>query len=324
MTTEIIEQPTKLAMDLNSVFSRAWKRFTEKFISLLGVFGMSILFVSILLVIGSIIVVAVFSAAAFFPAAFFEPTTLILAGAVFFVWLALFTWLMSTVSALQYNTLAYKKSFGEIWNMSHPKALGLLGVGAVMGLAILGGFFLFIIPGIWIGTLLAFTYAVYILENKTWQDALRKSITLVSYEFWNVFLPFLIIFVATILLTILGPLGSILNIALGIFATVLAYELYESLNINYPQADVDARKQSLLWVGILSGFSALAITVLFALGTFFATTAMANGFDLKSFFNENGEMRDRPYNNEEFQDVPFDYSDYQTGTFDGTGVNSVY
>lgn len=321
MTTEIIEQPTKLAMDLNSVFSRAWKRFTEKCIPLLGVFGMSILFI-----LGSVIVGAVFGAIIFFSAGerFLEPTTLILAGAVFFVWLALFTWLMSTVNALQYNTLAHKKSFGEIWSMSYPKALGLLGVGAVVGLAVMGGIFLFIIPGIWMGTLLAFAYAVYVLENVSWQDALRKSITLVSYEFWNVFLPFLIIFVITILLQILGPIGSLLNIAIGMFATVLAYELYVSLNVNYPQAGADAKKQSLLWVGILSGFSIIAVTVLFALGTFFATTAMANGFDFEKFFNGTGGMRDRIYNNEELQDMPFDYSDYQTGTLDSSNVNSVY
>ena len=315
MTTEIIEQPKKVAMDVNSIFIRTWKRFIENLGSLLGVFGMSMLFA-----IGGLIIGAVLGAIIFFSTGdrYFDAVTLILIGVVFVVWLAFFAWIMSTVNALYYNTIAHKKPFGEIWKMSYPKALGLLGTGAIVGLAVLGGFFLFIIPGIWIGTLLVFSYAVYTLENKTWQDAIRKSITLVSYEFWNVFVPFLIIFVVAILFTMLGSIGSVANIGLGIFATVLAYELYVSLSANYPQADIDAKKQSLLWVAILSVFSFLTIVGLVAAGTFFAGSAIANGFDPKTLF----DAEYRSYG-EEFEDTPFDYVDYQLDTISGDGVNSI-
>ena len=262
--TEIIEiKKDTYALDFSSVLARSWTRFINTFLPLLGVFG-----ISVIIIIVAIIVLIGFGVVFFLKEQdVSDITNIILLGVLFFVWLAAVSWIMSVIHAMYYNALAHKKLFKEIWNMSVPKGLGLLGVGAVVGFATMGGALLFIIPGIWIGTLLMFAALVYTLENKTWQDSLRKSILLVKDNFFVVFLP---IFVIGLAVGIIGmfPFLGIINIFAGMFIITIVYELYISLSQKYPLVDQDIRTQSLTVVGIFASIAGLAGLVFFVITTF--------------------------------------------------------
>lgn len=264
-TTEIIEiKKDTCTLDLSSVLARSWTRFINTFLPLLRVFGTSIVIIIVA------IVILIGSGSVFFlkEQNVSDVTNIILPGVLFFVWLAAVSWIMSVVHAMYYNTLVQKKLFKEIWNMSVPKGLGLLGVGAVVGFATMGGVLLFIIPGIWIGTLLMFAALVYTLENKTWQDSLRKSILLVKDNFFVVFLP---VFIIGIAVGIIGmfPFLGIINVFAGMFIITIVYELYISLSQKYPLIDQDIGTQSLTVVGIFASIGGLAGLLFFVIATFF-------------------------------------------------------
>ncbi|MFO0764862.1 MAG: glycerophosphoryl diester phosphodiesterase membrane domain-containing protein [Patescibacteria group bacterium] len=79
-----------------------------------------------------------------------------------------------TVTALD-NNIGWKYFWPAIW------------VGVLQSLAVLGGFILLVIPGIWLAGRLAFSNIVLIDEDKRGTEALKRSSELVKGRWWAIF-----------------------------------------------------------------------------------------------------------------------------------------
>ena len=71
----------------------------------------------------------------------------------------------------------------------------LLGLSFLVGLITLMGTIFCIIPGIYLGTVLATTYCIHLIENRDATDSISYSFNLIKGEWWNTFATFLVIFI---------------------------------------------------------------------------------------------------------------------------------
>jgi hypothetical protein len=85
-------------------------------------------------------------------------------------------------------------------------------VSVLVGLAVLGGLILFIIPGIIFGVMFAVSIPALVVENKRGTDAMSRSWNLVKGHFWHALL---VIFVAAIIAGIVGGIIRAIGFAIS-------------------------------------------------------------------------------------------------------------
>ncbi|MDQ2630738.1 MAG: hypothetical protein M3Y75_07160 [Actinomycetota bacterium] len=94
-------------------------------------------------------------------------------------------------------------SIGELMRSVAPVVGPLLGAGLLAGLGIVGGFFLLVVPGLYLLTIWAVIAPVIVVERRKVFDAFGRSRQLVRDNgwpvFWTVIVAFLITFAAAIL-----------------------------------------------------------------------------------------------------------------------------
>lgn len=96
-------------------------------------------------------------------------------------------------------------SIGELMRSVAPVVGPLLGAGLLAGLGVVGGFFLLVVPGLYLLTIWAVIAPVIVVERRKVFDAFGRSRQLVRDNgwpvFWTVILAFLITFAAAALFT---------------------------------------------------------------------------------------------------------------------------
>lgn len=117
-------------------------------------------------------------------------------------------------------------SIGELMRSIAPVVAPLLGAGLLAGLGIVGGFFLFVVPGLYLLTIWAVIAPVIVVERRKVFDAFGRSRRLVRDNgrpvFWTVIVAFLITFgVGTLFAAIAVGLsdGVLLEVVLFTLAT---------------------------------------------------------------------------------------------------------
>lgn len=132
--------------------------------------------------------------------------------------------------------IGFKESFRRAWD----KIASYLWVNFLVGLAVLGGLILLIIPGIIFAVW--FTLASYVLvaENKKGTSALSRSKELVQGNWWAVlgriaFMGLIGMIAGMVIgwIPIIGPLAT--NVLLTPFSVVFFYLLYEDLKDDFLQ-----------------------------------------------------------------------------------------
>lgn len=105
-----------------------------------------------------------------------------------------------------------------------PKALDYFFISLIVGLIVLAGTVLLILPGIYLAICYAFAAWVYVLEGKKGMDALRESKSLVSGRWWAVFGRFVLFGIIIWLVMILpqGIFGALKLDALAVIYNIVA------------------------------------------------------------------------------------------------------
>jgi hypothetical protein len=93
-----------------------------------------------------------------------------------------------------------------VWRRVGSRIGALIGAAFLVGLVVLVGFVLCILPGIYIGVALAFTGPALILEGQSVTNAMSRSRALVKGDWWRVFG---ILFLAAIIAYVVGAIVSV-------------------------------------------------------------------------------------------------------------------
>ncbi len=112
----------------------------------------------------------------------------------------------------------FKKSLKKVWPLLLASLLG--------GLIIVGGFVLFVIPGILFSILLSFSAYFVVMDNISPIEAMRKSVYIVSKNFGAIFIRLVVLFVigfvgGLIINMLTGQDGSILGSILSLVFNLL-------------------------------------------------------------------------------------------------------
>ena len=142
--------------------------------------------------------------------------TYLLVSLVFLIITALL-FVLATIMIVRQSKSSWSLSFTDAFRSSMNDALPIVVVAVLSALAILGGFFLFIIPGLIACLWYAFSQIAVILDGKMGLSALIYSKELVRGRVWSVFLYYL---AATILVSIVNMTLSLIPI-IGMFISAL-------------------------------------------------------------------------------------------------------
>lgn len=202
-----------------------------------------------------------------------------------------------------------KPAFGKTFKASFKYILPLFLVGLLTGFITAGGYFLFVIPGIFFALLFSFAPYEIILNNQGVLSSLRRSSKIVLSNFWRI-LTRLILWVIIVILVAfllgilsgrnaaagagLSGLSFFVNIALGWFGICYHITLYKQAT-----KDFDPKKgTNLLWlliVGIVGWIVGIIIMVALSSAIFLAISGAIQKGKIKP--NANPTLKVQTLNN---------------------------
>jgi len=110
------------------------------------------------------------------------------------------------------------------WSLFFP----FLWIGILSGLASIGGFLLFVLPGIWLVVVFRFAYYFLFLEDRRGTQALAASAALVKGHWWKLFFRMLIMGLMYVILAL--ALVSIITGFIGAMAGAAKFNLLVRVN----------------------------------------------------------------------------------------------
>lgn len=128
--------------------------------------------------------------------------------------------------SIKEQELDFKNSLSVSW----PKMWQFFWVSLLVGLAVLGGFILFVIPGIIFSVWFCLAMFVFVAEGLKGTSALKRSRQLVQGYWWPVFGRLALLGILIMLISSIKFFGPIINIFFTApFAVAFEYYLYEDL-----------------------------------------------------------------------------------------------
>ncbi len=268
-TTHNEHHSAKADLGFVSVYESAYAHFKKALGPILSLFAFFVLFTGALML---------FSGAVLFGLYTILPATILVKSVLLalLVAVALIILIAATcISIMNIHLIVHPTyDFLPLAKKSLTELPNYLMVGLVAGLAVLGGFILLIIPGLWLTIVFYFVSFIAVLEKKDSHNSLVTSSHLVKNHFWKIAL-----FVAS--LTILSMLaeyvlyiGWILQIFVGIFTLTVAYELYNRLSEHNRIHTVHsvADKKIVTISTIFIGVTVCVVAAVFAALVFFTGT----------------------------------------------------
>ena len=145
---------------------------------------------------------------------------------------------------------------------------------SILGYIVMGGFLLFLIPGVMFAVW--FTFAQFILagEEEKGMNALLKSKEYVRGYFWDILLRLFIIWLVSGVIGIVPIIGPILSILFMPFMMIFIYLIYEDLrsikgDVAYPSSTGEKFK----WIGIGTlGYVVVPLIVIAIMGASLVTS----------------------------------------------------
>jgi hypothetical protein len=262
-------------VQFTELLNDAWQLFQKKFWNLLGIYLMMTV-ISALVLIGGLIIGG---AAVLITLAVKVPAFTVLIGGValiFALGLAFWAITWTLIAVIKYLDADDNPSVLTTIQKSKPLAWVLLPTMIINTLAILGGFILFVIPGIVLSISLGFVGIVAILENKKMWEALQASRNLVRGRWWNVFFVYLVMILLIIgVIAVTGAYTSPIALFMSPLMYTFCYLLYKRLKA-HPSAK-EAGSDNTWFYKLTIVLASLAI-----IGTIVAGAAAA-GTDWNSF-----------------------------------------
>jgi hypothetical protein len=132
-------------------------------------------------------------------------------GQVGIVWLLnIISYLFLLLAVYSYISLYVEKGRGnfrkeDVWNKMTSNILPVIGTGIVVGIIVIAGFALCIIPGIYLGVSLSLVFIILIHEQGGFSHAFSRSFQLTKLQWWWTLL---LVIVVTIITSILSGIVS--------------------------------------------------------------------------------------------------------------------
>ncbi len=276
---------------LESTFKEAWERLTQGIGPLIvfNIIGFVPMFIFIFLFIVVFLAAAVGGVAALGknPQALlqllFSPQVIVGISVGYILLMVIFSLISSWMYAgliLSLKTRAEGRgTLGELLKTAFKKALPLFFVTLLISFFFMGGFFVFIVPGIAFLILFLFSPLVVVLEEEKGLSALRRSMGIASAHFWTIFLRLILLWVIImgvsilvgffqILASLSKEVGSLITILSYIFNIVVGWYMLAFVVTLYQQAKSitdPAKRGKLLWPTIIAVIGLiLAFIMLFA------------------------------------------------------------
>lgn len=274
-----------------SILDKTWESAKGKIWQLIGLDLLMILAMMVAIIVAGVpsaILVAITFAIK-------VPALTVLFGAIgiiailaMLIWVGLWSMIASLKILQSEPTITVRTALVE----ARPLVSKFYLTGVVASLVIIGGFLLFIIPGIIALVSLYLVLYVAVIENKTGMEALTRSRDLVKGRWWSValvLLGFVIIALAVMMVTGGNGGGSPIMIILTPISYVFGYVLYKELSDNY-----NSQPNSTPWFYKLFMIFAIAVAGLGLIGGMVAAGSnwdkFYQSFESRKEFDE--EQRD--------------------------------
>ncbi|HUD44400.1 MAG TPA: hypothetical protein VMR41_02555 [Patescibacteria group bacterium] len=266
---------------ISSLFNESWELFKSRLLRLL-LFGMIDfgLFVFLALILGIIAVTSFIGAAGHnFPYNINWPSlypflfgvggvllALLILGAIFIGVLAI-TWQLLSLNEDP------KISFGTIFRKGFSFFIPVLAVTLLNVLIIIGGFFVFVIPGILFAIFVSYAQYEVIFDKQRGINALRRSYTIITTHFGEIFVRILLLWGLSFVVSLIphlfasrpaagiSGLSFIINILLSWFGLCYYFTLYKQAK---QRTDL-TKPFSILWIWIIAiiGWVILLLIIFF-------------------------------------------------------------
>lgn len=268
-------------LDFAELLSDSWQLAQTKFWNLLGIYLIMMVITVVVLILAGVALGAI----GYIISLAQLPALLVLyIGLAIIALIVLLLWVSAWEVIASYRFLdnGGSSTVKDIVTDAKPHAWSLVPTMAVGTLAVIGGFFAFVIPGIIMGVSLSFIFTVAVLENKKMWPALVRSRDLVRGRWWNLFIIFVaFVIFSGIVIAATGLSYSPLLVLLYPFCYILSYVIYKKLS-NLPAAAVPTARGD-WYYKLAAGFGILVI----AAGILGATYAAGKDWDkFKAGFNE--------------------------------------
>lgn len=248
---------------IEQLFSDSWGIFKERFGTLLGLYLLPILLMLVIIGVFAGIGLLLALAVPDLRAAFIATGTLIgvLIGIIVVFWgFAGFTF------AVADQGLGMQDALTKGW-----QRLGaFVWLYTVIGYVITGGFLLFFIPGIIFLVWFAFAQFILVNDDDRGMNAMLKSKEYVKDRWFDVFLRLLVVWLASVAISIVPFIGPVLSVCFFPFVMIFVNLVYQDLralkgaDISYPHSGGEKFK----WIGLGTlGFIVVPVLIIiFAVG----------------------------------------------------------
>ncbi len=259
-----------------------------------------------------------------FALSFLSPVAYV--GLLVFAFVGYFLTTLALVLAV--TTTDQRQSLSTLIRSTPALILPFLWVATLTGFAVMGGFMIFIIPGIIISGYLSFIYFTLVRENKRGLEALMRSHELVEGKWWGVvlrimgvyillaFMSFALAFIVSMVIKVLpiGPAGvmsstdlwfSIMSSVSGVVAIRSLMVLYEARAAVVPVAEPKNRGLYLTFTIIGVFITAAMIALLIFL--FASDSSVIDSYEVTNqdwLENKEATRELRDVNLEEFKALP--------------------
>lgn len=219
----------KQKLTFSTLLNDSWELTGKKFWRLFGIYLMMtvltvLVLICYLIAAGLVLLVLYFVHVPVLTALVASILLLGLIGAV--LWIS--AWQIAAV--YKYLAGGEEQTVLSLINEAQPIAKTILPTVILNFLVVLGGFMVFIIPGIIMSMSLAFVTIVAVLENRKMWDALMRSRDLVRGHWWNVFVQFVGLgLLIALALMVTGGQYSPLSLLLTPFIYIYSYLMYKQL-----------------------------------------------------------------------------------------------
>lgn len=255
------EAPKIALRSISSLFSETWKRYRARWSVLVEI----LLLPTLVIVLGVVLVSldVMFSRA--------------LGGVIMLVGWIIFAYSVLPIIYSIHNGAGVDASYQATIKWFWP----YVWVAILTLFAVIGGFVMLIIPGIWLGIALTFMAYVFVIERRSGTDALRQSKEYVKGYWWAVFgrtLLLALIYLAVVAivripLSLLGAkmlsglVSAVLVLLFVPFSMIYHYLIFENLRERKPELlEAHTKKGAgFIKAGAIVGIVTVALLVIFAI-----------------------------------------------------------
>jgi len=258
-------QPVATVIELRPIgelFKESWELFKSRFVTLIALYLLSIVFLFVL--------IGIFAGIGYLLSTLFpENKNAVIAASIFTGmipgFIAMFWVFAAFTFAVVDETLGIREALGKGWQ----KLGAFMWLASLLGFIITGGFFLLVIPGVIF--LVWFVFAQFILasEDEKGMNAILKSKEYVRERWFDIFLRLFVIWLVSAILGIVPLIGPILSLLFFPFTMIFICLIYQDLKaikgegFIYPHSSGEKFK----WIGIGAlGYIVLPLLIIGILG----------------------------------------------------------